>query len=72
MGLRAASQAPDNAAQMGAPWLRLCSQAQPITRESDCEFLGLVVSWTVPSSVAAEPAAHRLVSRLLKGPAACG
>lgn len=71
-GLGAASRAPEHAAQMGAPWLRLCSQAQPLTRESDREFWGLVVSWTVPGGVAAEPAAHRLVSPLLQGRAACG
>lgn len=71
VGLHAASQAPDNTARTGTPWLRLCSQTQPITRESDREFSGLVVSWVVPSSVAAEAAAHRLVSHLQKGPAAC-
>lgn len=63
VGLHAASQTP------GTPWLGLCSQAQPITRESDHELEELVVSWTVPCSIAAEPAAHRLIPYLLKGPA---
>lgn len=71
VGLRAASQAPANAAPMGTPWLRLCSQAQPITRKSDHEVLGLVVSWTMPSSVAVLPTAHRLISHAPKRPAAC-
>lgn len=33
------------------------------------ELVELVVNWTVPCSIAAEPAAHRLISYLLKGPA---
>lgn len=40
---------PANAALMAAAWPRLCSQAQPVTRKSDCEVLGLVVSRTACS-----------------------